>query len=79
MSTVADSAPANPPPASSAPTVVKVPAHSVRVVLSLPLSKTAFTADKQVQLKQAIAAAAGVSRDDVTIEKIEDVASTTIR
>ena len=65
--------------APSTPTIAAAPAHFVRVVLSLPLSRTSFTADKQAQLKEAIAAAAGVSSNDVTIEKIEDVASATSR
>ena len=65
--------------ATCAPTIAAAPAHFVRLVLSLPLSKTAFTVDKQAKFKEAIAAAAGVSRDDVTIEEIEDATFTKIR
>jgi hypothetical protein len=49
--------------------------------MSLPLSAAAFNADKQTKFKDAIATAtgAGVTRDDVKIDKIQEFKSSTSR
>jgi len=44
--------------------------HLVKMAVSLPMTKEAFNVDEQKKFKKSIAAAAGVSNDDVTIDNI---------
>ena len=54
-------------------------AHIARIPLALPLSQAAFDEEKQSRFVDAIAAAAGVSREFVVIDKLEDADLTTKR
>ena len=49
--------------------------HEVRIALSLPMSPSAFTDDKQTAFKSSLAQAAGVSSESVVIHKIESIGS----
>ena len=50
-------------------------AHEARIVLSLPMSPSAFTDDKQAAFKSSLAQAAGVSSEEVVIHRIESMSS----
>jgi len=56
-------------------TGVTTSAHEVRITLSLPMSLSAFTDDKQTVFKASLAQAAGVSSEAVVIYRIESVSS----
>ena len=49
--------------------------HEVRIILSLPMSPSAFNDDKQTLFKASLAQAAGVSSEAVVIHRIEGVSS----
>jgi len=55
-------------PVSAPPTTATT--HLVKMAVSLPMTKEAFNVDEQRKFKKSIAAAAGVSKDDVTIDNI---------
>ena len=49
--------------------------HEVRIILSLPMSPSAFNDDKQTLFKASLAQAAGVSSEAVVIHRIESLST----
>ena len=63
-------------PATSATTTsASTITYPVRITLSLPMSLSAFTKDKQTVFKASLAQAAGVESEAVVINKIESISS----
>jgi len=56
-------------------TGVAASTHEVRITLSLPMSLSVFTDDKQTVFKVSLAQAAGVSSETVVIHRIESLSS----
>jgi tRNA A-37 threonylcarbamoyl transferase component Bud32 len=59
----------------SASTSASTSTHEVRITLSLSMSQSAFTKDKQAAFKASLAQAAGVAGEAVVINKIESTSS----
>jgi hypothetical protein len=64
-----------PPTTSGTTTSASTITHEVRITLSLPMSESAFTKDKQAAFKASLAQAAGVASEAVVINKIESISS----
>jgi hypothetical protein len=77
MSTLAsdDMADCIPPTTSGTITSASTSTHEIRITLSLPMSQSAFTKDKQAAFKASLAQAAGVASEAVVINKIESISS----
>jgi hypothetical protein len=70
-----DIADCTPPTTSGTTTSASTSTHEVRITLSLPMSQSAFTKDKQTSFKVSLAQAAGVASEAVVINKIESISS----
>jgi hypothetical protein len=63
------------PTTSATTTSASTITHEVRITLSLPMSPSAFTDEKQTAFKASLAQAAGVASKAVVINKIESISS----
>jgi hypothetical protein len=63
------------PTTSGTTTSASTSTYEVRITLSLPMSPSAFTKDKQAAFKASLAQAAGVASEAVVINKIESISS----
>jgi hypothetical protein len=63
------------PTTSATTTSSSTSTYAVRITLSLPMSQSAFTKDKQTAFKSSLAQATGVASEAVVINKIESISS----
>jgi hypothetical protein len=70
-----DIADCTPPTVSRTTTSVSTNTHEVWITLSLSMSHSAFTKDKQTDFKDSLAQAAGVASKTVVINKVETIRS----
>jgi hypothetical protein len=66
---------ATPTPSTTASPSASTITHQVLITLSLPMSPSAFTNEKQTAFKASLAQAAGVASEAVVINKIESISS----